>query len=443
MGVFDSKNFNGAVFAAYVEKTPNLNRNELIKSKAVKKRQDIADTFKDQVGGNFAVIPITGRIGGKPVNYNGATNIDSKSIKTYTQGRIVVGRADSWVENDFSYDLTGVDFLEQIAQQVGEYWDGVDQNTILSTLKGAFSMTGTENLKFVNGHTYDITGKTGDEAMFGATTLNTGMQKATGDRKSKFTLAIMHSNVSTNVENLKLLAYLKYTDRDGVERNLTLGTLNGRIVLVDDNVPTETVYSSAGVYTVTVGGTLASGDKITVAGKTATLNSTSAASAGAAAGAVVTALGTMDEYTVTRSDGVITFTEKAGYYGTGAPDAEIESTAGTVEVDTTTAAGSYTAYTTYVLGDGAIEFTDCGVKVPYEMYRDPAKNGGQTFLFSRQRKIFAPYGISWINSGIISPTDAQLETGSNWELANSNEDGGAKEYFPHKGIPIARIISKG
>ena len=33
MGVFNSKNFNGEVFAAYVEKEPNLNRNELIKSK--------------------------------------------------------------------------------------------------------------------------------------------------------------------------------------------------------------------------------------------------------------------------------------------------------------------------------------------------------------------------------------------------------------------------
>ena len=102
MGLFDSKNFNSEVFQAYVDKTPNLNRNELIKSRAIKQRQDLAGTFKDQVGGNYAVIPITGRIGGTPQNYNGSTDITSKTIKTYTQGRIVVGRADSWVENDFS-----------------------------------------------------------------------------------------------------------------------------------------------------------------------------------------------------------------------------------------------------------------------------------------------------------------------------------------------------
>ena len=351
MGLFDSKNFNSEVFQAYVDKTPNLNRNELIKSRAIKQRQDLAGTFKDQVGGNFAVIPITGRIGGTPLNYNGSTDITSKTIKTYTQGRIVVGRADSWVENDFSYDITGgVDFLAQVAQQLGEYWDGVDQNTILSTLKGIFSMTGTENLKFVNGHTYDISENADSTGVFSATTLNSAMQYAIGDNKAKFTLAIMHSAVSTNLKNLKLLNYLKYTDKEGVQRDLALGTINGRAVLVDDNMPVEQVAASGN-------------------------------------------------------------------------DA------------------AYTKYTTYVLGDGAIEYINCGVKVPYEVSRNPAKNGGQDLLFGRQRKIFSPYGISWTDSTIISPTDAQLETGSKWSLANSNES--TKEYFPHKAIPIARIISRG
>lgn len=354
-GIFDSKNFNAEVFGAYVEKTPNLNRNELIKSRAIKTRQDIATSFKDQVGGNYVVIPITGRIGGTPQNYNGSTDITSKKLKTYTQGRIVVGRADSWVENDFSYDITGgVDFLGQVAQQIGEYWDTVDQNTLLSVLKGIFAMTGTENLKFVNGHTLDISANTDEAGKFGATTLNNAMQKALGDNKAKFTLAIMHSAVATNLENLQLLEYMKYTDKDGIERKLGLATLNGRVVLVDDSMPIEEVPA------------------VTTAGK---------------------------------------------------------------EAD------AYTKYTTYVLGDGAIEYTDCGAKVPYETDRDAKTNGGQDTLYGRQRKVFAPYGISWTDSSIISPTDAQLETGAKWSLANSNES--TKEYFPHKAIPIARIITRG
>ena len=342
-GIFDSINFNAEVFAAYVDRTPNLNRNELIRSRAVRERSDLAVKFSEQVGGNFAVVPMFGSIGGDALNYDGVTDITATGSETYTQGRIVVGRAKAWVEKDFSYDITGgVDFLEQAASQVGEYWDNIDQGLILSTLNGIFAMTGAENLKFVEGHTLDISGAAGDAANFNATTLNSGMQKALGDNKAKFSLAIMHSAVATNLENLNLLEYLKYTDAQGIQRPLAIGTLNGRTVLVDDAMPVT------------------------------------------------------DEG----------------------------------------------AYTTYVLGDGAIEYTNCGAKVPYETGRDPAKNGGQDTLYSRQRKIYAPVGISWKNSStIMSPTNAQLENGANWEIANSNTS--AKKYFPHKAIPIARVISKG
>lgn len=342
-GIFDSINFNAEVFAAYVDRTPNLNRNELIRSRAVRERSDLAVKFSEQVGGNFAVVPMFGNIGGDALNYDGVTDITATGSETYTQGRIVVGRAKAWVEKDFSYDITGgVDFLEQAASQVGEYWDNIDQGLILSTLNGIFAMTGAENLKFVEGHTLDISGAEGTAANFNATTLNSGMQKALGDNKAKFSLAIMHSAVATNLENLNLLEYLKYTDAQGIQRPLAIGTLNGRTVLVDDAMPVT------------------------------------------------------DEG----------------------------------------------AYTTYVLGDGAIEYTNCGAKVPYETGRDPAKNGGQDTLYSRQRKIYAPVGISWKNSSaIMSPTNAQLENGANWEIANSNTS--AKKYFPHKAIPIARVISKG
>ena len=45
-------------------------------------------------------------------------------------------------------------------------------------------MTGAKNLEFVNGHTYDISGNDAANE-FDETTLNTGIQKALGDNKSK------------------------------------------------------------------------------------------------------------------------------------------------------------------------------------------------------------------------------------------------------------------
>ena len=354
MALFDQKNFNGEVFGAYVGAVENLNRNELLKSGAIVQKQEYAYKFPDQVGGNYATIPIKARIGGDPDNYDGNTDIKADSRATYTHSRIVVGRAHGWVEKDFSSDITGENFMPA-AQEIAEYWDDVDQKTILSILKGIFSMTGAKNLEFVNGHTYDISGEAVDNK-FNETTLNNAIQKALGDNKAKFSLAIMHSQIATNLENLKLLAYMKYTDAKGIERDLTLATLNGRAVLIDDNMPVEQVAASG------------SGDSATPA---------------------------------------------------------------------------YTKYTTYVFGAGAIEYTDCGAETPYEMSRDAAKNGGQTTLYSRQRKIFSPYGISFKEPSFISPTNEQLENGANWEIANSNEPSNKKEYFPIKAIPIARIITRG
>ena len=465
MALFDSKNFNGEVFGKYVETTPNLNRNELIKSRAIKQNQALAATFKDQVGGNYAVVPISGRIGGAAQNYNGSTNITASSTKTYTQGRIVVGRANAWVEKDFSYDITGgKDFLEQAANQVGEYWDDVDQATLLSILNGVFSMnSGAANVEFVNKHTYDISA--GSPGTFTATTLNTAMQYALGDNKAKFALAIMHSAVATGLENLQLLDYLKYTDSQGIQRSLSIGTLNGRSVLVDDNMPTTETVSTAGVWTFDITTAAVAGDKITILGKEYEFvaNNTSSptdsqikiGSNGTAAqqatnivaklGAETSGLATNYTYTVDSSTKV-KFTQKSTAYGAGAPTATATQKAseGAIvigDVTQVTAPVEYVTYTTYVLGEGAIEYTDCGAKVAYEVDRDPATNGGQDTLYSRQRKVFAPYGISFTDGTIISPTDEQLATGSKWSLVNSNED--TAEFIPHKAIPIARIITKG
>lgn len=360
---FDSKSFNPVAFGKYVESIPAVKRNELIKSRALKSNPDIKAAFSSQTGTAYATLPMTGRIGGAPLNYDGQTDITAQSTTTYERGVVVVGRAQSWVENDFSYDITGgMNFMDVVAQQISEYWDAVDQDTILSILNGVFSMTGTENIVFVNDHTLDITAATGEDAdgnpknHAGAATLNTAIQKAAGDNKAKFTIAIMHSTVATNLENLKLLAYLKQTDSEGITRDIGLASWNGRIVLIDDSMPSEDV-------------------------------------------------------------------------------AESDSGAG----------DGYTKYTTYVLGDGAFDYESIGAKVPYEMSRDPKTNGGQDTLYSRQRKVFAPYGISYTkkSQATLSPTDAELSNGANWTLAHNGEAGAKKKVFPHKAIPIARIISRG
>lgn len=391
MALFDQKNFNGEVFGAYVDRVENLNRNALLNSGAVVEHPEYATMLPDQTGGNYITVPIKARIGGTADNYDGNTDITADSRDTYTHGRIVVGRAHGWTEKDFSTDITGEDFMPA-AEEVAEYWDDIDQATLLATLKGVFSMTGAGNIDFVNKHTYN-TSDNPDAPVFNETTLNNAIQQALGDNKSRFSLAVMHSTVATHLENLKLLAYMKYNDGEGIERDLTLATLNGRTVLIDDNMPTEAVEEKY------VLGTKNSEGALEVAASSATT-------------------GQVNQTDVQEDiPGV-----QVGDYVVLMP------------------AGTY--YTTYVMGQGAIEYTNCGAKVPYEMDRDAKTDGGVDILYSRQRKIFSPYGISFKSGSIISPTDTQLSTGSNWQLAQNNNSGAAK-YFPEKAIPIARIITRG
>lgn len=391
MALFDQKNFNGEVFGAYVDQTENLNRNELLKSGAIVEKPQYASLLPDQTGGNYLTIPIKARIGGTANNYDGNTNITAESRETYTQSRIVVGRANGWTEKDFSSDITGEDFLPA-SQEIAEYWDDVDQETLLAILKGIFSMTGDGNVDFVTKHTYDVSDNA-TEYGFKETTLNNAIQKALGDNKAKFSLAIMHSKIATDLENLKLLAYMKYTDAQGIERDLTLGTLNGRTVLVDDNMPTDTAKAKY------------------VKAKQTDKDALEVVDTGATKGQVNKADVSTDVTGV-----------KAGDYVVLLPAGDV--------------------YTTYVFGAGAIEYTDCGAKVPYEMDRNPEKNGGETTLYSRQRKCWSPVGISFKDGSIISPTDKELEEGSNWQLAQNNKPG-AEKYFPIKAIPIARIKTRG
>ena len=105
-----------------------------------------------------------------------------------------------------------------------------------------------------------------------------------------------------------------------------------------------------------------------------------------------------------------------------------------------------TEYITYALGDGAIDYEDVGVKHPYGMSRDESKNGGEETLYMRQRKVFAPFGISYekTSQASLSPTDAELANGANWSLVHSGEAQAAnRSYINHKSIPIVKIVSRG
>ena len=342
---FDAKSFNPQAFKYKADRIPRTRMNEMRKSRVLTGNPDIRAVFTTQDGTAYARLAMRGLLDGDAVNYDGQTDITATSTKTFEQGVVVVGRAKAWVEKDFSYDITGgQDFMDNVAKQVADYWQDIDQDTLLAILRGVFAMTSTKGAEFVKKHTYEVDGP------MEATTLNSATAQACGDHKKKFSMIFMHSVVSTNLENLNLLTALKYTDKEGVTRDLTLYTWNGKLVIVDDGMPTEQAEDGS------------------------------------------------------------------------------------------------TLYTSYVLGEGTINYEDIGAKVPYEMARDPKTNGGQDTLYTRQRKVFAPFGLSYekAKQASLSPTDDELADGTNWDLVHSGEATEAeRSYVNDKVIAIARIKSKG
>ena len=391
MEKFRDKIFNEEVFEKYLKTLPSTKENSLIKNGLFTEVSGYKPKMNEQTGGYAVVEPIKGRIGGDPVNYDGNTDIPAGSERpTFFQRKICFGRANSWGEYDFSSDITGTNFMAE-AQEVKDYWDEYRQVVVLNILKGIFGMSGGVNGQFVDSHTYEISAtESNPNANLTADGANRALQKALGDKKGQFDIAFLHSATATNLEGLNQITFLKYNDANGIQRDLSLGTWNGKLVIVDDDMPILVGYDEA---------------------TSATAGALKVVSSGATTGQINLA-----------------DVKKGDWY-----PADVAANDYVVE-------GS--KYVTYVFQKGFFEHENIGAKEPNEIVRDARTKGGKTDFVSRIREMIVPKYISYKGTGTVSPTDANFATGSNWELANDGAENNTV-YVNPKLIPVARIISRG
>nr|DAM12979.1 MAG TPA: major capsid protein [Caudoviricetes sp.] len=386
-GTFNKKYFNERAFGAYYDTIPQERLNLLIKSGVLQGNNKIREMFASQTGAEYVIIPMIGRLKGKPVNYDGKTKYDEgKTLPTYKQGVVVIGRKDKFYEDDFTYDVTSKkDFMSQVADQLGDYWDSAWEDVLLIITKALFSMKSDAGKVFASKHTYDISGET--ESSVAETTLNTALQKACGDRRRNFKLAVANSVIVTNLEGKKLVTNLRYNDPNGIERELNVYTWNGKLLIEYDEITEE---EGDPIYAKT-------SDKTLTEGKT--------------------------------------YYTKSGTNYTAVAEPSVENIGNYYEVS----GYGDSKYVTYVFGKGAFDYEDLGAKVPHEMDRDA--DNDRDYLYERQRKVMAPHGVSYLmkNQATDSPTDEELADGANWDLVVGSDG----NTYNHKEIAIARIISKG
>ena len=386
-GTFNKKYFNERAFGAYYDTIPQERLNLLIKSGVLQGNNKIREMFASQTGAEYGIIPMIGRLKGKPVNYDGKTKYDEgKTLPTYKQGVVVIGRKDKFYEDDFTYDVTSKkDFMSQVADQLGDYWDSAWEDVLLIITKALFSMKSDAGKVFASKHTYDISEET--ESSVAETTLNTALQKACGDRRRNFKLAVANSVIVTNLEGKKLVTNLRYNDPNGIERELNVYTWNGKLLIEYDEITEE---EGDPIYAKT-------SDKTLTEGKT--------------------------------------YYTKSGTNYTAVAEPSVENIGNYYEVS----GYGDSKYVTYVFGKGAFDYEDLGAKVPHEMDRDA--DNDRDYLYERQRKVMAPHGVSYLmkNQATDSPTDEELADGANWDLVVGSDG----NTYNHKEIAIARIISKG
>lgn len=196
-------------------------------------------------GSNYFTTPIYSLLTGEPDNYDGETDMTEDTTSGKSQSGIVYGRMHGWNVVDFIKNFnSGADPMAFVVSQLVPYWVHQRQSEVVGILNGVLGHT-PKNAAYAAGwanHKSNIASTTTTIAAsnrLGATTISDAAQKACGDNGDIFTLAIMHSAVANNYSGLQLTEFAKYTDAQGVQRPVEIGYANGRMIVVDDGVPTD------------------------------------------------------------------------------------------------------------------------------------------------------------------------------------------------------------
>lgn len=241
--------FNDEAFGKYVEAFPATKTFRFMNSGIVVNSGTLTQYFNSQTGAYSQRVPIYGTLDADEVNYDGETPMGDPGYQdSYSRAVVAYGRKYAVAEKDFSYDLIpGANFEAVLRKAIVDIKDRAFEKRLFGITNALFGATEAGPEKdFADTHTFDIASETGDAAKIGDTTLNNALQKACGEFKSDFSMIAMHSQVATNLENLKLLNYAKGVDENGVIKDLGIATWNGKTVVVDDAMPYD---SELGVYT--------------------------------------------------------------------------------------------------------------------------------------------------------------------------------------------------
>ncbi|WP_029470629.1 coat protein [Blautia producta] len=233
--------FDEELFLQMWNEAPDPYLTAMIESGAVVEDPTISGMI--QTSGNIYTIPFYDTLDGDDQNYDGQTDITVTEVGGGFQTGVVYGRAKGFFARNFTAELSGADPMGHIVATIARYWQKRRQMRMIGITNAVFDITGASGhaKKWTETHSLNLGSDTANARVIEETDLNDLATLACGDHKDQFGLAIMHSNVAKTLENKQLLEYWKYTDANGIQRPMNMGSANGYTVIIDDGVPCETV----------------------------------------------------------------------------------------------------------------------------------------------------------------------------------------------------------
>lgn len=249
-GLFGGFPFDPEVFSDYMAEQPTWN-DAIIASGIITEDPTIMDLIGTK--GNVATLPFYTAIDAdvvQPLNNDGLTNNVPVDIAGAKQTAMLIQRMKAWKAKDFTRELTGADPLQHVANSVAGYYRQVWTAELMNIINTVIGLSAVSN------HVTDISasGSTvADANKIDETTLIYAQQKALGDAAENFGMIVAHSMIVARYKALGLLDFVKYNEANGLQREITMPTIGGMVVLQSDRYTVDTSGTNPKYKTTIIG----------------------------------------------------------------------------------------------------------------------------------------------------------------------------------------------
>ena len=158
-----------------------------------------------------------------PLVRDGETDNEPTEVSGGKQSWIRIDRMKAWKATELTRELTAADPMAAVARNTGRYWRMYKQGLLIKMVNAVLGASGLEK------HSLTIS-----KGGVTANQLIDVQQAALGDMAGKFGLLVVHSKIYSEYQKLGLLSFNKYAITNVLQKEVSLPTINGLVVEVND-----------------------------------------------------------------------------------------------------------------------------------------------------------------------------------------------------------------